>query len=198
MEAAQSPAAGRGGDLRGRAAPACRRRHLILAVVCCLSVSLSLAQAAPRSAAAVPQAGAASARKGTAEPAKAPPQTPRQFSESLLPILRHARTPFLCYSSYIGIVEGYAERTAAVRTGNTQADAFQGKVAAHLRQMAGVLTQMAEQARVREEIRFGRTAVPRGLQQKTYAEAGAEHRRLLGEFARMTSMLPQTVAAARR
>ena len=77
MEAAQSPEAGRTGDVAVRALPACCRGPLVFAVLCCFSVTPGFAQAAPRNAAAVPQPGAASARNGAAEPAKAPPQTPR-------------------------------------------------------------------------------------------------------------------------
>jgi len=198
MRPRQVPGPGGGRGVARRAGAIVRRAGVVLAVPWLLFASASLAQAAPRAGAAPARPASAVAvavSLATVPAPPLPPQTARQFSESLLGILRHARTPSPCYASYIRILEEYAVREVAAGAGNAQSDAGRFRLAAHLRQMEALLTQMSQQAKAREEIRFGRTTLPLGLRQKTYAAAGAEHRRLLEEFGRMAAVLPPGPAA---
>lgn len=160
-----------------------------LAAVVCLTGSAASAQA--DATAAVPARAVTPGGVPAGATAKLRPRTARQFAEQLVPILQQQKAPWQGYATYTRIVQEYAAREAAGRTGGAKNDAVQERAAACLRQMADLLAQMAEQAKLRDQIRSGTSTVPFAQRQVTFAKAGAEHQRLVAEFVRLAALLPR-------
>lgn len=164
-------------------------------VALCLAWSAASAQTVPPVTASRARATGLSP---AALPSKPPPKTARQFTEQLVGILQAQKTPWQGYTTYLGIVQEYAAREAAVKTGSARSDAAHARAAEQLRQMAVLLGQMAEQTKIRDEIRRGASAVPFARRQTTFAQAGTEHQRLLAEFTRLAAALPEGGSTLRR
>lgn len=170
------------------------RRRLSTGMAVALATALlagpGLAQGAPAKPAV---AAPARAVPGTvpAKPAPVPkPKTPRQMADEIIPILSRQKTPWQLYPTYQQIFSEFAAKEAALAVAGNPNDSH-AKLAQHLQAMAALLNTMGEQAKLREDIKRGRSTLPPEERQSSFLAAGNEHGRLLTEFSRLAALLPQ-------
>lgn len=124
------------------------------------------------------------------------PKTPRQLAEEILSILRPRQTPWQLYGGYAQSFQDYAQKEKGTKPATDRATAAQARMVAQLQGMADLLTRMGEQAKLRQSIQHGTSAVPPEKRQVTFVQAGAELDRLLAEFGRLAAELPRGRATA--
>jgi len=112
------------------------------------------------------------------------------MAEELVPLLSKQKTPWQLYPTYQQIFTEFAEKEASLVVAGSPNDPH-AKLAKHLQAMAGLLTAMGDQAKLRDDIKRGRSALPPEDRQNSFVAAGTEHVRLLAEFARLGALLPQ-------
>jgi hypothetical protein len=157
-----------------------------MALLLC-GVAAAVSAQTPRAPAPAPAPGTGGVQSA---PAKLPIKTPRQVADELTVILQRQKTPWQVYASYARIFQDFAAREAPKAGGNGAATG-RARLAAQLNQMADLLTSMSEQTKIRDAVRRGAATVPFEQRQTVYAQAGIEHLRLLTEFARLATALPQ-------
>jgi hypothetical protein len=154
-------------------------------------------QQAPATPVAPAAPPAANITKDVAQvPALPKAWTPRQMAEGIVPILRAQKTPWQLYPSYEKIFTDFADKEQAQAPANTPSDPH-AKRAVQLRMMAALLASMGEQAKVQVAIKRGRSALPPEQRQSAFLAAGTELTRLLAEFVRLATALPQGGGGAR-
>lgn len=169
-------------------------RRLLAGTLTALTIAAGAASVWAQNDAARPAGAPAAAPASPAAVPPAPkPRTPRQVAEEIVPLLQRQKTPWQLYSSYAAVFTEAADAQQAQAAAGNPNDPH-AKRSAQLRSLAALLTSMGEQAKIRDEIKGGQSNLPQEQRQSSFLAAGKELTRLLQEFVRQASALPQTNA----